>query len=58
MDEAQPLAFLRQIDRAYSETELHLVVDDDATHKTPEVKTWLQQRPASTSISPRPPGRG
>lgn len=35
------LAFLRQIDRAYPDQELHLVMDNYATHKTPEVKDWL-----------------
>ncbi|MFT3797946.1 MAG: IS630 family transposase [Microbacterium sp.] len=39
------LAFLRQIDRAYPDVELHLVMDNYATHKTPEVKAWLEQRP-------------
>lgn len=39
------LAFLRQIDRAYPETELHLVMDNYATHKTPEVKSWLETHP-------------
>src|SRR5690606_1164592 len=35
------LALLRQIDRAYPDQELHLVMDSYATHKTPEVKDWL-----------------
>lgn len=39
------LAFLRQLDRAYPDTELHLVMDNYATHKTPEVNTWLQKHP-------------
>lgn len=39
------LAFLRQLDRAYPERELHLVMDNYATHKTPEVKIWLQKHP-------------
>lgn len=39
------LAFLRQLDRAYPDVELHLVMDNYATHKTPEVKAWLEQRP-------------
>ncbi|WP_353648229.1 IS630 family transposase [Nakamurella sp. A5-74] len=39
------LAFLRQLDRAYPEQELHLVMDNYATHKTPEVKTWLEKHP-------------
>ncbi len=32
------LSFLRQIDRAYPETELHLVMDNYATHKRTEVR--------------------
>lgn len=39
------LAFLRQLDRAYPEQDLHLVMDNYATHKTPEVKQWLQSHP-------------
>lgn len=39
------LAFLRQLGRAYPDRELHLVMDNYATHKTPEVKDWLQKHP-------------
>ena len=39
------LSFLRQIDRAYPDVELHLVMDNYATHKTPEVKAWLEKNP-------------
>ncbi|QTX06197.1 IS630 family transposase [Agromyces archimandritae] len=39
------LSFLRQIDRAYPDVPLHLVMDNYATHKTPEVKAWLRQHP-------------
>lgn len=39
------LAFLRQILRAYPDVELHLVMDNYATHVTPEVKTWLEKHP-------------
>ncbi len=36
------LAFLRQIDRKTpKEKELHLVCDNTATHKHPEVRVWL-----------------
>ncbi len=35
------LAFLRQLDRTYPGEELHLVMDNYATHKTPDVKAWL-----------------
>jgi transposase len=38
--------FLGEIDRAVpSELDLHLVMDNYATHKTPEVKRWLLRHP-------------
>lgn len=39
------LSFLRQLNRAYPEGELHLVMDNYSTHKTPEVKAWLEKHP-------------
>jgi transposase len=42
------LAFLRQLDRAYPDQDLHLVMDNYATHKTPEVRAWLQKHPRFT----------
>jgi transposase len=40
------LAFLRRIDRAVLKPhDVHLVLDNYATHKTPEVKTWLEKHP-------------
>jgi len=39
------LAFLRQIDRAYPDGELHLVLDNSSTHTTPEVNSWLGRHP-------------
>lgn len=40
------LKFLRRIDRAVpGGREVHLVLDNYATHKTPEVRAWLQRRP-------------
>lgn len=39
------LAFLRRLDRACPSQELHLVMDNYATHKTPEVKAWLRAHP-------------
>ncbi|HEY5223842.1 MAG TPA: IS630 family transposase [Microbacteriaceae bacterium] len=39
------LSFLRQLNRAYPQQDLHLVMDNYATHKTPEVKDWLQKNP-------------
>ena len=36
------LAFLRQIDRATpAEPELHVILDNSSTHKTPAIKQWL-----------------
>lgn len=40
------LDFLRQIDAAMPEgPEVHLVMDNYATHKTPRIKAWLARRP-------------
>jgi len=39
------LAFLKQVARAYPTGELHLVMDNYATHKRPEVKAWLAANP-------------
>ena len=39
------LSFLRQLERAYPGQDLHLVLDNYATHKTPEVKDWLAKHP-------------
>ena len=39
------LGFLRQIDRAYPGQELHLVMDNYATHKHPKVLAWLKRHP-------------
>src|SRR4051794_31931665 len=39
------LAFLKHLARAYPEQELHLVMDNYATHKRPEVKAWLLANP-------------
>ena len=35
------LAFLKQVARAYPDGELHLVMDNYATHKRVEVRDWL-----------------
>ena len=51
------LTFLRRIDRAVKKPrDIHLVLDNYATHKTPEVQAWLENTPASSCIS-RPPAR-
>ena len=40
------LSFLRRLDAAIpEELEVHLIVDNYATHKHPKVRTWLAQRP-------------
>jgi transposase len=40
------LTFLRRIDRAVLKPrDIHLVLDKDATHKTPEIKAWLDKHP-------------
>src|SRR5699024_1209114 len=39
------LAFLKQVARAYPEGELHLVMDNYATHKKAEVRVWLDKNP-------------
>jgi transposase len=42
------LAFLRQVARAYPRRELHVVVDNLATHKHPTVQAWLARHPRVT----------
>lgn len=39
------LAFLRQVSRVYPDQELHVVMDNYAAHKTPEVRDWLTANP-------------
>jgi transposase len=39
------LAFLKHLARVYPDRELHLVMDNYATHKRPEVKAWLAANP-------------
>lgn len=40
------LSFLRRLDECIpEELEVHLIVDNYATHKPPKVRTWLAQRP-------------
>jgi len=38
--------------------DVHIVMDNDATHKNPAIRTWLAKRPISLSISPRPTPHG
>jgi transposase len=42
------LAFLRRIDRVYADQELHVVLDNGSTHKTPAVRAWLERHPRIT----------
>ncbi len=42
------LAFLRQVARAYPAGDLHVVLDDVSSHKTPEVQAWLARHPRIT----------
>jgi transposase len=39
------LAFLKHLARTYSGRDLHLVMDNYATHKRPEVRAWLAANP-------------
>jgi transposase len=39
------LAFLKHVARAYPEAELHLVMDNYATHKRSEIRAWLAANP-------------
>ena len=43
------LAFLKQVARAYPDAELHLVMDNYATHKRVEVRDWLAANPPITT---------
>ena len=42
------LRFLKQVARAYPRVELHIVADNYATHKHPEVRAWLEKNPRVT----------
>jgi len=42
------LAFLKKVARAYPRRKLHVVVDNYATHKHPDVETWLAKHPRIT----------
>jgi transposase/DNA-binding CsgD family transcriptional regulator len=39
------LAFCKQVARAYPDRELHLVMDNYAAHKRPEIRDWLTDNP-------------
>ena len=42
------LAFLHLIARAYPRGEVHVILDNVSTHKTPDVQTWLAKHPRFT----------
>jgi transposase len=42
------LRFLKQVAKAYPRVKLHIVVDNYATHKHPDVKAWLARNPRIT----------
>jgi transposase len=42
------LRFLKQVAKAYPRVELHIVVDNYATHKHPAVQAWLAKNPRIT----------
>lgn len=39
------LSFLKTVERAFRRGELHVILDNSSTHKTPEVQTWLAEHP-------------
>ena len=47
------LRFLEQVAKAYPDRELHLVMDNYATHKNTEVRDWPSAE--APSPGPRPP---
>jgi len=51
--------FLATIDREVpAEFDVHVVLDNASTHKTPAIKRWLLATPDSICTSPRPAPRG
>ncbi|MCW5891120.1 MAG: IS630 family transposase [bacterium] len=39
------LAFMRQVVRTYPGRELHVILDNSATHSTPDIRAWLAANP-------------
>ena len=52
------LAFLKQVARAYSRVELHVICDNYGIHKHPTSKRGWPSTPRCTCTSPRPAGAG
>jgi transposase len=42
------LAFLRRLAREYPRREVHVILDNVSTHKTPDVQAWLARHPRFT----------
>jgi transposase len=42
------LAFLRRIERVYPDQELHVILDNVSSHKTPDIRSWLERHPRIT----------
>jgi hypothetical protein len=48
------IRFLNKVNRETPpEPDLHLIIDNYATHKHPKVRAWLERHPGSISASPR-----
>jgi transposase len=45
---AEFLAFLKQVAKAHPRVKLHVICDNYATHKHPDVRAWLDQHPRIT----------
>lgn len=39
------LAFMKKVAKAYPRQELHVILDNSSTHRTPEIKEWLAANP-------------
>ncbi|TMA74813.1 MAG: IS630 family transposase, partial [Deltaproteobacteria bacterium] len=39
------LTFMRKVVRAYPDRELHVILDNSSTHRTPDVRAWLTTHP-------------
>jgi hypothetical protein len=53
------IAFLNKVDREVpAELDVHVILDNLSTHKTPAVHAGCYATRGSTSTSPRPTGRG
>jgi len=53
------IRFLNLVNRNVPDhLDVHLIVDNSSTHKTPAVQRWLVRHPASACTSPRPTARG